>query len=99
MEAKGAVADEPDAAVEALEAAVGQAEADGGEDAVAVRFEGAGEADEWAQARARGPREPGIEVGGRELLKIPFAWPAKSPQTARVQGERELGAVALGVKP
>jgi hypothetical protein len=39
------------------------------------------------------------EVGGRELLKIPFAWPAKSPQVARAQGERELGAVALSVKP
>jgi hypothetical protein len=39
------------------------------------------------------------EVGGRELLKIPFAWPAGPGQTGRAKGERELGAVALAVKP
>ena len=39
------------------------------------------------------------EVGGRELLKIPFAWPAASPQTGRAQGKTELGAVALSIKP
>ncbi len=36
MEAEAAVADQPDAAVEALETAVGEPEADGGEDAGAV---------------------------------------------------------------
>ena len=39
------------------------------------------------------------EVGGRELLKIPFTWPAKAPQSGKTQGETELGAVALSLKP
>jgi hypothetical protein len=39
------------------------------------------------------------EVGGRELLKIPFTWPAASPQSAKAQGKTELGAVALSIKP
>ncbi|WP_149194919.1 DUF2271 domain-containing protein [Luteimonas suaedae] len=39
------------------------------------------------------------EVGGRELLKIPFTWPARAPQSGRAQGESELGAVALSVTP
>lgn len=50
MEAEGAVADEADLGVEAFEAAVCEAEADGGEDAVAVRPEGACEPDERAQS-------------------------------------------------
>jgi len=39
------------------------------------------------------------EVGGRELLKIPFTWPAVKPQAGTAQGKTELGAVALAVKP
>lgn len=40
------------------------------------------------------------EVGGRELLKIPFAWPAKkAAQSGKAQGNAELGAVNLTVKP
>ncbi len=39
------------------------------------------------------------EVGGRELLKIPFAWPAKTPETGKAQGSSELGAVSLTVSP
>ena len=40
------------------------------------------------------------EVGGRELLKIPFSWPAKkTPQSGKAQGNAELGAVDLIVKP
>ncbi|MEE7548226.1 DUF2271 domain-containing protein [Xanthomonas sp. Kuri4-1] len=39
------------------------------------------------------------EVGGRELLKIPFTWPAGRATTARAQGSSELGAVALVAKP
>ena len=53
-------------AVEAFEAAVGEAEADGGEDAVAVAAEGAREPDERAQPGAGGPGQPGVEVRGRE---------------------------------
>lgn len=39
------------------------------------------------------------EVGGRELLKIPFSWPAKAAQNGRAQGSTELGAVSLAIKP
>ena len=39
------------------------------------------------------------EVGGRELLKIPFTWPAKAAQSGNAQGSSELGAVALAIKP
>lgn len=39
------------------------------------------------------------EVGGRELLKIPFTWPATTPQSGKAQGKTELGAVALSIKP
>ncbi|MGB3392318.1 MAG: DUF2271 domain-containing protein [Stenotrophomonas sp.] len=39
------------------------------------------------------------EVGGRELLKIPFTWPAKAAQNGSVQGSSELGAVTLSIKP
>ena len=43
--------------------------------------------------------EAAREVGGRELLRIPFQLPAKAPQNGKVQGEHELGAVTLAVKP
>lgn len=44
--------------------------------------------------------EAAREVGGRELLKIPFTWPAKgASQSGKAQGATELGAVTLTVKP
>ena len=43
--------------------------------------------------------EAAREVGGRELVKIPFTWPAKAPQSGKAQGSSELGAVALAIKP
>ncbi len=39
------------------------------------------------------------EVGGRELLKIPFSWPTKTMQAGKAQGSSELGAVTLSLKP
>lgn len=39
------------------------------------------------------------EVGGRELLKIPFTWPASAAQSGSAQGSSELGKVALSIKP
>lgn len=39
------------------------------------------------------------EVGGRELLKLPFTWPAKTKQKLTAQGEHELGAIALELAP
>src|SRR5680860_181976 len=43
--------------------------------------------------------EAAREVGGRELLKIPFAWPIASPLSLKTQGESELGNVVLELKP
>jgi hypothetical protein len=39
--------------------------------------------------------EAAREVGGRELLRLPFAWPPKPGQRAAATGTSELGAVAL----
>ena len=41
--------------------------------------------------------EAAREVGGRELLKIPFTWPAAA--SAGAKGSTELGAVTLDIKP
>ena len=43
--------------------------------------------------------EAAREVGGRELVRLPFQWPPTAAQTLRAQGEHELGAIALEVKP
>lgn len=39
------------------------------------------------------------EVGGRELQKIPFTWPATTPQQLKAQGEHELGTITLELTP
>lgn len=39
--------------------------------------------------------EAAREVGGRELVRVPFAWPPKPGQTLRAAGTSELGAVSL----
>jgi hypothetical protein len=39
------------------------------------------------------------EVGGRELLRVPFEWPAPSKQHAEAQGKSELGLVTLDLNP
>lgn len=41
--------------------------------------------------------EAAREVGGRELLRVPFTWPQTG--TASARGISELGAVSLTVKP
>ena len=38
------------------------------------------------------------EVGGRELLKIPFAWKG-APSSGKAQGKTELGALTLAARP
>ncbi|MEN3951624.1 DUF2271 domain-containing protein [Iodidimonas sp. SYSU 1G8] len=43
--------------------------------------------------------EAAREVGGRELLKLPFTWPAKAASTESVTGSSELGAITLDLKP
>ena len=43
--------------------------------------------------------EAAREVGGREVLRIPFQWPPKADQTQKAPGQHELGAVVLDLKP
>lgn len=43
--------------------------------------------------------EAAREVGGRELVKLPFTWAATSAQTAKASGSSELGAISLVAKP
>jgi hypothetical protein len=39
------------------------------------------------------------EVGGRELLRLPFEWPGTQKQQTTATGKTELGAVTLNVTP
>jgi hypothetical protein len=43
--------------------------------------------------------EAAREAGGHELVKVPFQWPPKTVQNDQAQGQSELGAVALELKP
>jgi hypothetical protein len=43
--------------------------------------------------------EAAREVGGRELLEIPFQWPPRQSGRLQAQGQHELGAIALELKP
>lgn len=43
--------------------------------------------------------EAAREVGGRELLRVPFQWPIQQAASTSVQGTSELGAVSLKLKP
>jgi hypothetical protein len=39
------------------------------------------------------------EVGGRELLRIPFQWPPQQTLHAEAQGKTELGRISLDLNP
>lgn len=43
--------------------------------------------------------EAAREVGGRELVRVPFVWPPKAATTTQAKGQHELGAVSLTAKP
>jgi len=43
--------------------------------------------------------EAAREAGGRELVKVPVAWPPKSAQSFSAKGKEELGDVTVQVKP
>ncbi|MGE0627544.1 MAG: DUF2271 domain-containing protein [Hyphomicrobiaceae bacterium] len=43
--------------------------------------------------------EAAREVGGREVLRLPFKWPAEKPLQLEAKGQNELGKVSLNVKP
>ena len=39
------------------------------------------------------------EVGGREVVRVPFTWPGDGPQHLDATGSSELGAVTLDIDP
>lgn len=43
--------------------------------------------------------EAAREVGGREVVRVPFTWPPKGVATASAKGSAELGAVSVTAKP
>ncbi|AZU04045.1 hypothetical protein X907_1512 [Glycocaulis alkaliphilus] len=43
--------------------------------------------------------EAAREVGGRELVRIPFQWPPEAGQTLETTGSHELGAVVIHLNP
>ncbi|MBN9407986.1 MAG: DUF2271 domain-containing protein [Burkholderiales bacterium] len=43
--------------------------------------------------------EASREVGGREVVTIPFQWPPAKAEQLQGQGSSELGAIALDLKP
>lgn len=43
--------------------------------------------------------EASREVGGREVVTIPFSWPAASAAQEQANGSSELGLVKLSLKP
>lgn len=43
--------------------------------------------------------EAAREVGGREVVSIPFTWPAASASQQQTRGSSELGLVRLSLKP
>lgn len=55
--------------------------------------------DDLAAGEYRLVVEAAREVGGRELVKLPFQWPASSRQETAQQGSNELGRVELVVNP
>lgn len=40
--------------------------------------------------------EAAREVGGRELVRLPFSWPPKPGAMVKAKGSTELGAISLG---
>ncbi|MVW80292.1 DUF2271 domain-containing protein [Bordetella sp. 02P26C-1] len=43
--------------------------------------------------------EAAREVGGRELVRVPFDWPPTKADSLTAQGEHELGAIAVTFTP
>jgi hypothetical protein len=43
--------------------------------------------------------EAARENGGREVVRVPFEWPAKSAQSLTGKGASELGTIALNLTP
>ncbi|WP_154224644.1 DUF2271 domain-containing protein [Marinicella rhabdoformis] len=43
--------------------------------------------------------EAAREVGGREVLKLPFEWPSQQAFSVSAQGQSEMGKVTLTINP
>lgn len=43
--------------------------------------------------------EAAREVGGREMLRVPFKWDGKTATEGSTQGKTELGKVQISIKP
>lgn len=43
--------------------------------------------------------EAAREVGGREMVKLPFSWPTAQTENVQVKGQHELGEVTLKFNP
>ncbi|RDJ00084.1 DUF2271 domain-containing protein [Dyella solisilvae] len=43
--------------------------------------------------------EAAREVGGREVVRVPFTWPTSTPQQLAAQGSSELGSIKLELAP
>ncbi|TWT51144.1 hypothetical protein Pla22_39210 [Rubripirellula amarantea] len=43
--------------------------------------------------------EAAREVGGREVIEIPFAWPVDQDETKNAEGNNELGTITLTIQP
>jgi hypothetical protein len=43
--------------------------------------------------------EAAREVGGREIVRIPFTWSARGAARGTVSGKSELGTITLSLKP
>ena len=43
--------------------------------------------------------EAAREVGGHEVVRLPFRWPARQPQTHQASGQNELGSINLTITP
>lgn len=43
--------------------------------------------------------EAAREVGGRELLRLPFTWPPQASADETAKGEHELGLVSISINP
>ncbi len=43
--------------------------------------------------------EASREVGGREVVKLPFTWKSKTSQNVSMSGETELGNITLNIEP
>ncbi len=51
----------------------------------------------WHRASTSSLSKPRGETGGREVVRVPFEWPAKSAQALTGKGSSELGTIALNL--